>query len=137
MQRAYEARVKTLGPDHRDTATALNFLAGLYRLKGDIPQAAAYQTRADEARERDFLRNLGGGSERQKALYLTRFLAETYDTYTLHLRHAPHDAAAARLALTTALRRKGRVLDLMSDLYAALRRSQDKDDLSGREPSAP
>ncbi|PYS80890.1 MAG: kinesin [Acidobacteria bacterium] len=126
--RALSIREKALGPDHRATASTLNLIAELYRQKGDIPQAIAYQTRGNEARERDFTRNLRGGSEQQKALYLTNFSGETWATYTLHLQHAPDDARAARLALTTALQRKGRVLDSTSEQYAALRRSADKDD---------
>lgn len=126
--RALAIREKALGPDHRATASTLNLAAELYRQKGDIAQAIVYQARGNEARERDFTRNLRGGSEREKALYLMNFSGETWATYTLHLQHAPDNVEAARLALTTALQRKGRVLDSMSEQYAALRLSADKDD---------
>jgi CHAT domain-containing protein len=42
---------------------------------------------------------------------------------SLHIQHAPADRDAARLALTALLRRKGRVLDAMTDSLGALRRS--------------
>src|SRR5262249_32909912 len=43
-------------------------------------------------------------------------------TISLHANEVPSNGQAARLALTTILRRKGRVLDAMADSLTALRR---------------
>ena len=62
------------------------------------------------------------GSEEQKRRYLGTLASETNYTISLHLRSVPNNLSAARLALTTILRRKGRALDAMTEQLAALRR---------------
>jgi tetratricopeptide (TPR) repeat protein len=46
LQRALAIRDKALGPEHSDTATSLNNLAGLYRLTGDYAKAEPLLRRA-------------------------------------------------------------------------------------------
>lgn len=76
-QRALTIQEKALGANHPDLAASLNNLARLYQTKGDAAQALIYQSRGNEVREREVLRNLVSGSERQKALYLKKSASAT------------------------------------------------------------
>jgi hypothetical protein len=49
-------------------------------------------------------------------------------TVSLHIQSAPNNPAASRLALTTILRRKGRILDAMTDTISTLRKNLSTDD---------
>jgi len=120
--RALNIREMALGLDHPDVVKSLNNLAWLYEATGDTAKAIQYRARCNEARERNIALNLTSGSERQKLLYLATVAGETNATVSLHVRSAPNDPAARRLALTTILRRKGRALDAMTDSIATLRR---------------
>lgn len=127
-QRALAVFEKALGPDHHNVAASLNTLALLYRDKGDYARAISHQSRAVFISERNVARNIATGSERQKLAYLAT-LSEEFDvTIALHARYMTDDLPALRLALTTALQRKGRPLDAMADSIAALRRRLDPQD---------
>jgi CHAT domain-containing protein/Tfp pilus assembly protein PilF len=121
-QRALAIREKSLGPEHPLVAASLNGLAKLYAAKDDVTRAVASQLRASAVRERNLALNLATGSERQKLAYLATLSAQTDEVITLHVRAAPTDPAARDLATTIILQRKGRVLDAMTDSFAALRR---------------
>ena len=73
---------------------------------------------------------LASGSEDQKRAYVATLLSETHATVSLHARAAPDNPQALTLALSTVLRRKGRVLDAMTDSFAALRRHLNPEDRS-------
>ena len=122
LQRSMEIYTQTLGPDHPEVATKLNDLAGLYAGKGDYEQAVRFKQRADEARERNIIAILKGGSQEQKQFYLYTIISETDGSVSMHTVDAPRSADAARLAFTVILQRKGRALDVMSDQITALRR---------------
>src|SRR5262249_45900756 len=62
------------------------------------------------------------GSEDQKRAYLAPLITSIHMTVSLHTQVAPTDMAVLRLAFTTVLRRKGRVLDAMTDSLITLRR---------------
>ncbi|HNJ42456.1 MAG TPA: CHAT domain-containing protein, partial [Acidobacteriota bacterium] len=119
---------KALGADHPRVASTLNNLAALYRVKGDISKAIAYQVRANNATERDLLRNLVTGSENQKMLYLETTNYRTNQTISLHLQSAPQDQAALQAAITVILRRKGRLLDAASQGIEVLRQRATAED---------
>jgi CHAT domain-containing protein len=121
-RRALAIREKTLGSEHFDVATTLNNLAFLYVSKSDYPRAVEFLTRGQEILEKNINMILTTGSENQKQLYLDTLWGETQGTVSLHAYSAPANVEAARLALTTILRRKGRALDAMTDQIAALRR---------------
>ena len=71
---------------------------------------------------------LASGSESQKLRYMETFTENTDITVSMHRVSAPRDAAAQHLALTTLLRRKGRVLDAVGGALQALRdRMSDED----------
>lgn len=86
-----------------------------YQGLGEIDKALDYFYRANEKEDEtlfdDFFHDL---SEPQKLEYVRILSYLTDTTISLHMQTAPSDARAARLALQTVFRRKGRVLDLLS-----------------------
>jgi CHAT domain-containing protein len=128
-QRALAIVEKALGSEHPNVATFLNNLALLYEAEQDYPRAIEFLMRDQEIRESNINTILSTGSEKQKQLYLNTLSAETDTTVSLHAQSAPANAQAARLALTTILRRKGRALDVMTDQIAGLRLRAAPDDV--------
>ncbi|MBE9119100.1 CHAT domain-containing protein, partial [Lusitaniella coriacea LEGE 07157] len=63
------------------------------------------------------------GSESEKRAYMKTLSGTTYRTISLHLQGAPNNPQAARLALTTLLRRKGRILDALTESLNLLRQN--------------
>ncbi len=114
---------KTFGLDHPNTAQSLTNLARLYSNQGDIKQGIEFFTRALNIEEKNLALNLGSGSETDKLAYINTFSRTTNWVVSLHLQTAPNHPAAIRLALTTILQRKGRVLDVLADSLQALRRN--------------
>ena len=122
FQRALTIKEQVLGPEHPQVGYSCYYLAEVYAAKGELAQAVKFQSRANTIRERNFALNLDPGSNRQKQAYLALFSSETDFTLWLHSQAAPNDPQARDLALTTLLRRKGRGLDAVADVAAALRR---------------
>ncbi|MBE9099864.1 tetratricopeptide repeat protein [filamentous cyanobacterium LEGE 07170] len=108
----------TLGEHHPNVATNLNNLAELYRVQGDYARALPLYERSAESQETQLTLNLAVTSEARRRAYLSTLADETDLLISLHLQDTP-DAAA--LALTTLLRRKGRVLDATAESYGAFR----------------
>lgn len=127
--RSLAIREKALGGDHPYVADSLNNLAGLYGAKEDYTRAVELKTRGQEILESNLSAILTTGSEQQKQLYLDMLSGETDSSVSLHAHSAPANLEAARLALTTILRRKGRALDAMTDQIAGLRRRASADDV--------
>jgi CHAT domain-containing protein/Tfp pilus assembly protein PilF len=119
---------KKLGPKHPDTSAMVFNLALLLAAEGLTSQAISYLTRGTDISEYNAGLILATGSEEQKSRYMSTISSETDYTVSLHLRSVPNDLSAARLALTTILRRKGRALDAMTEQLAALRRRSDPED---------
>lgn len=113
-----------MGPNHPEVAQSLNNLALLYHANGETAQAIQFLTRSNDTTERDLVRNLVSGSERQKALYLKKTESNTDATISLQVQAAPHTAEALKAALTVILRRKGRALDAMTSTLEILRNQQ-------------
>ncbi|MEO1145547.1 MAG: tetratricopeptide repeat protein [Cyanobacteria bacterium J06638_22] len=107
-----------LGEHHPNVATNLNNLAELYRMQGDYARALPLYERSAESQEAQLTLNLAVTSEARRRAYLSTLADETDLLISLHLQDTP-DAAA--LALTTLLRRKGRVLDATAESYGAFR----------------
>ena len=120
-RRALTAFQKTLGPTHPSVATTLSNLAELSREKDNLDQAVTLQTQGHEIRERNLTLILSSGSEHEKQAYMTMVAGETERTISLHAHSGRHNSRALHLALTTLLRRKGRVLDSVTDSIATLR----------------
>jgi CHAT domain-containing protein/tetratricopeptide (TPR) repeat protein len=127
-QRALAIREKVFGSEHSLVARTLNDLSALNAAKGDIAQSLDFQSRFTGISEQNIIFNLRTGSERQKLAYLTSLPAGTSRTISLHVRYAPDNQSAASLAATTILQRKGRILDAMSDSFAALRQRFNPED---------
>jgi CHAT domain-containing protein len=68
------------------------------------------------------------GSEAQKRAYIAILSDTTDTTISLQVQSSPHNPLAARLALTTILRRKGRVLDTLTDSLQALKSRLNSED---------
>ena len=121
-RRALRIYEKIYGPNHPNVALILNNLSSDYYGLGDMPRAIEELARANEIRERQLALLLGTGSEEQKRLFVATLAEENDYTTSLHAQAAPANPRALTLALNTILRRKGRVLDAMSDQIGALRR---------------
>jgi CHAT domain-containing protein/Tfp pilus assembly protein PilF len=121
-QRALAIDEKALGRDHLRVASALSGLAALDVARGNVAAAVARQARAADIEEHNLGLILEVGSEAQKRSFMATLADSTDFTVSLHASAAPKDAAAQRLALTTILQRKGRVLDVMADALSVLRR---------------
>jgi CHAT domain-containing protein len=106
-------------------STVLANLAMLYAVHGNAKRAISVLTDGSDARDRNLQLTLATGSEEQKRLYMASIADGTSTIVSLHLRFAANDVEAAHLALTTILRRKGRVLDVMSGQIAALGNHRD------------
>jgi CHAT domain-containing protein/Tfp pilus assembly protein PilF len=99
----------------------LGNIARRYTALGDLENALKFQSRVDLALEADIVLNLAIGSERQKIAYLNSIGERTDRTVSFHLRQYPENPEVAQLASRVLLQRKGRVLDAMADMLAALR----------------
>ena len=121
-RRALAITEKAYGADHPNVGTYLANLSTVYWGRGDTRQALALLARNANLRERNLALILTTGSEEQKRRYMATLQNETDATVSFHARTAPDDRDALSLALTTILRRKGRVLDAMADQIGALRR---------------
>jgi CHAT domain-containing protein len=121
-RRVLAIQEQALGPLHPDVATSLHSLASLALSTGDPAHALPLLIRSSAIREHTLALMLTLGSEAQKLASAAMLRNETDMIVSLHTRVAPDDGQALRLALTTVLRRKGRVLEAMTDTLAALRR---------------
>ncbi|MGK3984880.1 tetratricopeptide repeat protein [Sorangium sp. So ce136] len=120
-RQALSLQEKLLGAWHPSAVPLLYDLSGMYLARGDVARALDAQARGAAVRDRHAALLLAAGSEAKKRAYMAMLARETSETISLHMKHAPADSNAARLALTTILRRKGSVLDAMADSLAALR----------------
>ncbi len=114
-------REKVLGYDHPLMATSLNNLSGLYWAKGDITRTTDFLTRGLAIQEKNLQLIYAVGSEQRKQNYAQKFSGRTSFALTLALQQSSENPTLAKLALTTVLRRKGRVLDAMTDTVQILR----------------
>jgi CHAT domain-containing protein len=121
--RSLAIREQALPETHPDIATSLNNLAWLYQAQGNSSQSLAFFQRGLAIEEANLALNLAIGSEARKRDYIATLSGSTYSTLSFHLQAASTDPEAARLALTTVLRRKGRVLDAVTDTQQQLRQN--------------
>jgi CHAT domain-containing protein/Tfp pilus assembly protein PilF len=119
-QRALAIAEVQLGPDHPNTATSLNNLAVLYWAQGQLQDTLDYLQRGLAVEETVLSRNLVLGSDANKRDYLATVSGTTDSAISLHLNDLSTSGEAAHLALTTILQRKGRILDLFTNLRTQL-----------------
>jgi CHAT domain-containing protein len=127
-QRSLAIREKVLGKEHPLVATSLNNLAGLYWGKKNLLSALTFQSRALATEESFLTRELTVGSEERKRSILSTLQNSWEAAVSFNQQAVPNDPQATRLALTTTLQRKGRVLDALADNLATLRRNLTPDD---------
>ncbi|MDQ3009714.1 MAG: CHAT domain-containing protein [Acidobacteriota bacterium] len=94
---------------------------------GQTEEALAAQQQAVEITEANLSQLLVSGSEWEKLKHLASAQDETFETLALHAQYGPHSDAALRLAFTTLLQRKGRLLDEMNRTVALLRLSANEE----------
>jgi tetratricopeptide (TPR) repeat protein len=119
----------TFGEKSPRLVSPLTSFVGLYLAKNNAAQAVAYMIRVMEISEKNLSTIISAGSEGQRRAYMNTLIYQNDFTASMHLQRMPNNLDAARLALTTILRRKGRLLDATSDQVGALRRrlsAQDK-----------
>jgi CHAT domain-containing protein/Tfp pilus assembly protein PilF len=127
-ERALAIRQRALGPTHPDVAAAIMAQSRLRYATGDIAGAIELLSRGADVREDGLALALTAGSAAEKQLYLSALADETDIAVSLHLGAAPASTAAAQLALTNILRRKGRSVDAMADHLQTVRRHLDDAD---------
>lgn len=128
--RAYLARqVATMGPTHPMVGTANLLLAATQVAAQRFAAAEESLGRGLDLAERELALVLATGSEADHAVYFSRNAYVQDLAVNLHASHARTSRRAAELALTTVLRRKGRILDASAGAMAALRGRLGPDDL--------
>jgi CHAT domain-containing protein/Flp pilus assembly protein TadD len=127
-RQALEMRQRLLGNEHPDVATSLNNLASLYQAQGNLPRAVELLSQGMNIQEHNLGILLAVGSERQKQDYMATLSGTTNGTISLHIQSAPNNPQAARLAFTTILRRKGRILDAFTANLQTLRQNLKPED---------
>jgi CHAT domain-containing protein len=123
IQKSLSIRESTFGSQHPNVINGLGMLALYYNAQGDISRAIELRKRSLEISDRNLNIILGIGSERQKKNYMALLEEPTNSAISLHLQQAPNNPQAANLALTTIVRRKGRILDVLSDSERLLRQN--------------
>ncbi|XYI00849.1 tetratricopeptide repeat protein [Sorangium sp. So ce1128] len=129
-KRALALREKALGPEHPDVAQSLRSLAFLHQDQGDSIRATQRLELSTAIEDRNAALVLSIGADEQKRAYMATLWNSTRAAISFHVQLAPNDEAAKRLAVTTILRRKGRVLDAMAHGLTALRRRLAPEDRS-------
>ncbi|AFY60595.1 CHAT domain-containing tetratricopeptide repeat protein [Synechococcus sp. PCC 6312] len=122
-QRSLAILEKAQSPNDPILAASLNNLAILYWANNTTTQSLPLFNRALNIEETNLAQNLVIGSEEYKRNYLKTFTESTNGALTYHLQAMPSSPEAAQQALTTILRRKGRVLDVLSNASLSLRRN--------------
>ena len=129
-QRALAIVEAVLPPEHPDIATSYNNLAGLYQAQGKTSQAASFLQQGVAIQETFLSLNLTLGSEVQKQAFIATLSSTTDVALSLNLQSAPSNPDATQLALTTLLRRKGRVLDAVTDSLQRLRQNLSSEEVA-------
>jgi CHAT domain-containing protein len=121
LNRALGILKQVKGAEHPDMATTLANLSWVKRETGNLNQAIELLNQATEIEEKNITVVLASGSESQKQAYMDRLADSTKSALSLHVQVAPDNPQALRLAFTTILRRKGRILDALTENIQALR----------------
>ena len=108
-----------LGANHPDIAKSLNLLALIYSRERRYEQAQPLWNQAAQIEETNLARLIAIGSEADKQAYLATLWRTTHGLHSLALQSA--NPELTRLALTTLLRRKGRILDAVTDSFQIMR----------------
>ncbi len=119
---------KRFGTRHPMYGTSLLSTSRVYAAAGKIAQAERALAESLELAEKDLALVLQTGTESDHAVYFSRNNYQLDTAINFQINHAPKSASAARLGLTTLLRRKGRVLDAAAGALATIRSKLSPDD---------
>jgi tetratricopeptide (TPR) repeat protein len=122
-QRALAIHEKALGPNHPNTAISLNNLALLFWAQGHWSEAKGVLRRGIQIKESNAQGILALGDESRKRAYMETLTGNTEFAVSFSLAARGKVADADSLGLQVVLQRKGRVLDVLADTYASVRRS--------------
>jgi CHAT domain-containing protein/Flp pilus assembly protein TadD len=120
-------RESVLGKTHPHVAISLKSLAWFYQTRSQLSQSLEFLSRGMAIEESNLSLNLFTGSENRKRAYVSTLSSTTDWILSFHLQDAYTSPEAARLALTTLLRRKGRILDAVIDTQQLLRQNLSAD----------
>ena len=121
LQKALPATEKQYGKHHPMYGYAQLALAKVYMGAKQPAKAEQALTTALDLAERDLANVLKTGTEADHAIYFARNSYQLDTAINFELLHAPKSVSAARLELTTLLRRKGRTLDAAAASMSTIR----------------
>jgi CHAT domain-containing protein len=107
---------------------ALYYLAVVYWAQGNVRSALDTLMQKSQVENENLANNLTIGSEEQKRIFVEGKSKSVNMNVGFHLQSAPQNSEAAKLALTTVLQRKGRILDAVSDNVRRLRQNLQPED---------
>lgn len=110
-----------LGTLHPDVVQDLYGFARLYRVQAAHDKALPLLSRAVEIRDTQLHTELARLSEPRRRALIATLRKETATVVSLHADAMPASPRALELAVITVLRRKGRILDSLSETQATLR----------------
>ena len=128
LEKIVKSTRRTWGPRHPMLSYQLESLALLNLAEGKTRPALGLMKDALDIQEPALALVLATGTESDHATYFGRIAHQLSMAISINARYAPKDAAAAELAMTTVLRRKGRILDAAASTVAALRGQLSADD---------
>lgn len=120
-EQALAIYAKSRVSSHPDLARLLGNFATLSARRGQVGRAISLAARAADIEEHYLNLMLAEGSESQNYIYWRTLHDSTSRIISIQTRLAPGNQLAARLGLTTVLRRKGRVLDATINSIQTLR----------------
>ncbi|MEJ7596733.1 MAG: CHAT domain-containing protein [Kofleriaceae bacterium] len=122
MLLAYRAQMeRQYGKRHPLIGYAMLSLSYVYMGMKQLPKAERLLGESLEVAERELSLVLKTGTESDHTVYFSRNNYQLDTAINFHAKLAPKSPAAARLALQTLLRRKGRVLDAAASSLATVR----------------
>lgn len=124
-KRALTVIEKNYPVGHPFAISVLDNLIQLYLKIGNEDRAIVLQESISEAIEH-YLANASGPE--YASLYSNVLSDEINQAVSIHVRYAPHNQAALRVAFLTVLRNKGRLIDINADQMKSLRTSFDAQD---------
>lgn len=127
-QKGLEIRRERSGDWFWTVAQSLDTLSTAYLAQGNITQAITTLSEGLNIEELNLDLNLATLNDAQRQAYAITLSNTTQKAISLHLQAAPNSPEAARLALTTLLRRKGRVLEAGTSSLQRLRQNLSPED---------
>ncbi|MEM8806568.1 MAG: tetratricopeptide repeat protein, partial [Cyanobacteria bacterium P01_G01_bin.38] len=128
-RRSLQISEQSLGDSHPNVAQSLNNLALLYQAQGNTEKVLPLLSKQLSIEETNFAQMLSVGSDARKQAYANTLQGSTF-TILSFAQQSPQSSELTRLAFETLLRRKGRVLDALTDSNQRLRQNLSDQDQS-------